>query len=43
MRKIPLSLTWIMPLAAIPVLIYALRVFLAVVAHATFESGGGLR
>ena len=27
MRKIPLSLTWIAPLAAIPVLIYALRFF----------------
>ena len=26
-RKIPLSLTWIVPLAAIPVLIYALRFF----------------
>jgi hypothetical protein len=26
-RKIPLSLTWITPLAAIPVLIYALRFF----------------
>ena len=26
-RKIPLSLTWIMPLAAVPVLIYALRFF----------------
>jgi hypothetical protein len=27
MRKVPLSLTWIAPLAAIPVLIYALRFF----------------
>jgi hypothetical protein len=26
-RKIPLSLTWIAPLAAVPVLIYALRFF----------------
>jgi hypothetical protein len=26
-RKIPLSLTWIVPLAVIPVLIYALRFF----------------
>jgi hypothetical protein len=26
-RKIPLSLTWIAPLAAIPVLVYALRFF----------------
>jgi hypothetical protein len=26
-RKIPLALTWIVPLAAIPVLIYALRFF----------------
>ena len=26
-RKIPLSLIWIMPLAAVPVLIYALRFF----------------
>jgi hypothetical protein len=26
-RKIPLSLVWIMPLAAVPVLIYALRFF----------------
>jgi hypothetical protein len=26
-RKIPLSLTWIVPLAAVPVLIYALKFF----------------
>jgi hypothetical protein len=26
-RKIPLSLVWIVPLAAVPVLIYALRFF----------------
>ena len=26
-RKIPLSLVWIVPLASIPVLIYALRFF----------------
>ncbi|MPZ55409.1 MAG: hypothetical protein GEU91_02700 [Rhizobiales bacterium] len=26
-RKIPLSLVWIMPLAAVPILIYALRFF----------------
>jgi hypothetical protein len=26
-RKIPLSLIWLLPLAAIPILIYALRSF----------------
>jgi hypothetical protein len=26
-KKIPLSLTWIVPLAAVPVLIYALKFF----------------
>ena len=26
-RKIPLSLTWILPVAAVPILIYALKFF----------------